>query len=406
MTPSRSSSYNSIPACIRERQPTTTSMLMTTSDKNAAAATAAAATTTTADVNNNNKNNDTDNDDKTKKKQNKTKKKQNKTKKTQKGDDDGKENGIFTKSFYKEFNELLKYRRDVRRFYTNDRKPVSEKLIYQLLNTAFTTSPSVGLSEPWKILHVKSQIAKTNVINNFEKCNQDALQGYNSSNNDEGGSSTTTTNSKAELYSKLKLSGLQDAPIHIAIYCNDATTKGSGLGIQTMPEMKQYSCVCGIMSFWLLARSKGIGCGWVSILDPKQLIIDLNLKEDDDWTLIGYLCVGYPNLDDDNDDDIKDNDIKDNYDDDSVVDGTSGIISRSKRSSTPELELYGICYVKAVLELTDFETSSQSLVSSIKFSLTVVNTLLTSIEAYYMSNCNAMRYERCKNVAENNDSEE
>ena len=32
--------------------------------------------------------------------------------------------------------------------------------------------------------------------------------------------------------------------------------------------------------------------GWVSILDPKQLSVDLDVP--DDWTLVAYLCVGYP----------------------------------------------------------------------------------------------------------------
>ena len=44
-------------------------------------------------------------------------------------------------------------------------------------------------------------------------------------------------------------------------------------------------------------RSVGLGVGWVSILDPIRLTHDLNLSED--WTLVGYLCVGWPEEDND-----------------------------------------------------------------------------------------------------------
>ena len=47
----------------------------------------------------------------------------------------------------------------------------------------------------------------------------------------------------------------------------------------------------------LAARSVGRGVGWVSILDPIRLTHELNLSED--WTLVGYLCVGWPEEDND-----------------------------------------------------------------------------------------------------------
>ena len=47
-----------------------------------------------------------------------------------------------------------------------------------------------------------------------------------------------------------------------------------------------------ITLFWLALRAEGLGLGWVSILDPEQMTRDLKAPED--WRLIGYFCVGWP----------------------------------------------------------------------------------------------------------------
>ena len=230
--------------------------------------------------------------------------------------------GVFSSGFRDEFKQLLKFRRDVRRF--DKDLPVSEELLADILPVAFNTAPSVGLSEPWRIVRVESQAARERVLQNFIRCNQAALEGYSEEQvetnqheppmgGDNAGSVAAATTpkhkSKKDLYASLKLSGMCEAPVQLAIFCDEGTSKGSGLGSQTMPEMKRYSVVCAIQSFWLLARSVGLGVGWVSILDPKQLIADLHLDRDDSsavggevhdespahaWTLVGYLCVGYP----------------------------------------------------------------------------------------------------------------
>ncbi|WP_300593221.1 nitroreductase family protein [Erythrobacter sp.] len=44
--------------------------------------------------------------------------------------------------------------------------------------------------------------------------------------------------------------------------------------------------------FWLAAKAKGLGVGWVSILNPSGISDCLNMLEH--WDLIAYLCVGYP----------------------------------------------------------------------------------------------------------------
>ncbi|WP_239501204.1 nitroreductase family protein, partial [Stenotrophomonas maltophilia] len=69
-------------------------------------------------------------------------------------------------------------------------------------------------------------------------------------------------------YRSLKLAGLREAPVHLAVFCDETTEAGLGLGRATMPEMLRYSVVGAVQTFWLAARARGLGVGWVSILDP------------------------------------------------------------------------------------------------------------------------------------------
>ena len=188
-------------------------------------------------------------------------------------------NGVYSDSFRADLRDLMRWRRDVRRFRTD---PVAAAVLDRCL-TAFALAPSVGLSEPWRLINVTSARARDAAIQNFKTANAKALAGY--------------ADEKAVTYAGLKLSGMQEAPVHLAIYCDDATPKGAGLGAATMPETRAYSVVGAITLFWLLARAEGLGVGWVSILDAAQLSHDLQAPPD--WRLIGYLCVGWPETLDD-----------------------------------------------------------------------------------------------------------
>ena len=113
----------------------------------------------------------------------------------------------FSDSFRTDLSQLMRWRRDVRRFRSD---PVDEALLMQCLDT-FRLAPSVGLSEPWRIVRVKSPELRQKSIENYQTANATALEGYDGE--------------KAAMYSGLKLSGMSEAPEHIAIFCDDSTSK-------------------------------------------------------------------------------------------------------------------------------------------------------------------------------------
>ncbi len=168
----------------------------------------------------------------------------------------------------------MRWRRDVRRFRTD---PVDAAILDRCL-ASFACAPSVGLSEPWRLVQLTSPEARAKALANYKDTNAEALKGY--------------SGDQAARYATLKLSGMQEAPVQFAIYCDEATDKGAGLGAATMPEARRYSVVGAIMQFWLTARAEGLGVGWVSVLDPARLNRDLAVPPA--WHLVAYLCVGWP----------------------------------------------------------------------------------------------------------------
>ncbi len=180
----------------------------------------------------------------------------------------------FDEAFRAEFADLLRWRRDVRRFRSD---PIDGEVVDGLLAIA-ALAPSVGNSQPWRFVKVDDPARRATVRADFEACNKDALGDY--------------SGDKARIYAGLKLAGLDAAPVQLAVFTDLATASGHGLGQATMPETLAYSVVGAINALWLAARSRGIGVGWVSILDPARVTAALDVP--DTWSLVAYLCMGYP----------------------------------------------------------------------------------------------------------------
>jgi 5,6-dimethylbenzimidazole synthase len=180
----------------------------------------------------------------------------------------------FDSQFRAQLLDLLKWRRDVRRF---KRDALPQGTIERLLAIA-SLAPSVGLSEPWRFVVIEDTERRAAIRQCFETCNAYAL--------------AAQSPDRASLYARLKLAGLDDAPGQIAVFSDRATVQGNGLGRLTMPETLDYSVAIAIHTLWLAARAEGLGLGWVSILDPARMTAILDVPQD--WRFIGHLCIGYP----------------------------------------------------------------------------------------------------------------
>jgi 5,6-dimethylbenzimidazole synthase len=185
----------------------------------------------------------------------------------------------FDDDFRARLRDLFAWRRDVRRFRP---EPLPSGVLDRLIEAA-CLAPSVGLSQPWRFVVVDDRGRRNAIRDNFRRCNREALELYQPD--------------RATLYARLKLAGLEEAPHQLAVFADETTSIGHGLGRRTMPEMVRYSVVAAICNLWLAARAEGVGMGWVSILDPALAAESLDIPST--WRLIGYFCLGYPARDSD-----------------------------------------------------------------------------------------------------------
>jgi 5,6-dimethylbenzimidazole synthase len=182
---------------------------------------------------------------------------------------------IFPADFAAQFEDLLRWRRDVRHFL---KTPVAEADIDYLFQTA-ALAPSVGNAQPWRFVRIRSPELRATLADHVDAANARAAEAQ-------------PDEERRTRYRALKLHGLREAPEIIAVFSDETPQAGHGLGIATMRETLRYSTVMAIHTLWLAARTRGIGLGWVSILDSASVTAMLDVP--DHWTLIALLCVGYP----------------------------------------------------------------------------------------------------------------
>jgi 5,6-dimethylbenzimidazole synthase len=177
----------------------------------------------------------------------------------------------FTKNDAQKLLKIIKARRDVRgnRFVN---KTIEDDKLNLILEAAIS-APSVGYSQPWKFIIIKDENTKDKISKNFTQENNKAKEIFKD----------------RELYNKLKLEGIKEAPINIAVLYEPKDEVV--LGMTSMKKMGEYSVVCAIQNMWLMARALNIGIGWVSILDENKVLKEINAKKGS--LLVAYLCIGY-----------------------------------------------------------------------------------------------------------------
>lgn len=165
-------------------------------------------------------------------------------------------------------------RRDVRGQFKPD--PVSNEILSRVL-TAAHHAPSVGFMQPWNFIVIKEEKIKRKIYEAFKIANEEAAGMF------EG--------DKRETYQKLKLEGIQEAPVNICVTCDRSRSGPAVIGRTHIKIMDLYSSVCAVQNLWLAARAEGLGVGWVSILRQKALQDALNIPRN--IIPVAYLCVGY-----------------------------------------------------------------------------------------------------------------
>src|SRR5262249_59737178 len=92
---------------------------------------------------------------------------------------------------------------------------------------------------------------------------------------------------RQDLYRRLKLEGIVEAPLNLAVTCDRNRDAPFVLGRAPMPDTDLFSTCLAIQNLWLAARAEGVGVGWVSILDKKA--VETLLQMPPGVQLVAYL---------------------------------------------------------------------------------------------------------------------
>jgi len=177
----------------------------------------------------------------------------------------------FNKQQVQTLQEIIYSRRDVRGHNFLSKK-ISDEDLEKILLSA-THAPSVGYSQAWKFVIIEDETIKNEIKENFEIENEKAKKIFKNK----------------EIYKDLKLEGINEAPLNIAVFYEKSDEVV--LGTTSQEKMGEYSVVCAVQNMWLMARALEIGLGWISILDEKKVKLTLNAPQN--HKLVAYLALGY-----------------------------------------------------------------------------------------------------------------
>ncbi len=181
----------------------------------------------------------------------------------------------FTDAEREAIYKVMRGRRDIRRFVS---RPVPDAVLRRILEMAHL-APSVGFMQPWNFLVITSADVRRQVKALFEEANAREL-------------ARIADPARRALYPQLKLEGILEAPLNLAVTCDGRRGAPFVLGRAPMPQTDLFSTCLAVQNLWLAARAEGVGVGWVSILDRDALEHLLQLPAG--VQLVAYLCVGYP----------------------------------------------------------------------------------------------------------------
>ncbi len=182
---------------------------------------------------------------------------------------------VFPREWRQAVYEVISLRRDVRHFRRD--ADVDPRVVERILAAAHL-APSVGLSQPWGFVVVRDQAARGRIRDSFLRCREAEANRFSPD--------------RREAYLAHKLEGILESAINICVAV-DLRDRGEAiLGTTVQPEAVRASACCAVENLWLAARAEGIGVGWVSIVEPAVLRLELSLPPGVEP--IAYLCVGHP----------------------------------------------------------------------------------------------------------------
>jgi nicotinate-nucleotide--dimethylbenzimidazole phosphoribosyltransferase len=177
-----------------------------------------------------------------------------------------------------DFYEVLHGRRDVRTGFLPT-EPVSDSALRRVLEAAHA-APSVGFSQPWDFVVVRSASVRRVVADLAARQRADYA--------------ASLPRARAEAFGALKVEAILDTPVNVVVTSDPTRGGRHTLGRFGRPEMAAHSAAAAVQNLWLAARAEGLGVGWVSFFSDAGLealgeLLGLPAHVE----VVAYLCVGH-----------------------------------------------------------------------------------------------------------------
>ncbi|MFD9908929.1 nicotinate-nucleotide--dimethylbenzimidazole phosphoribosyltransferase [Streptomyces sp. NPDC059063] len=169
---------------------------------------------------------------------------------------------------------VMRERRDIRNGFRSD--PIPHEVLLRVLEAAHT-APSVGHSQPWDFVVIRSAETRRTM----HELAQRQREAY----------AKSLPKGRAKQFKELKIEAILDTPVNIVVTADPTRGGRHTLGRHTQPQMAPYSSALAVENLWLAARAEGLGVGWVSFFDEREMVRALGLPEH--LEVVAYLCVGY-----------------------------------------------------------------------------------------------------------------
>ncbi|ELS51819.1 putative Nicotinate-nucleotide-dimethylbenzimidazole phosphoribosyltransferase [Streptomyces viridochromogenes Tue57] len=170
--------------------------------------------------------------------------------------------------------KVMRERRDIRNGFRSD--PIPHEVLLRVLEAAHT-APSVGHSQPWDFVVIRSAETRR-TMHELAMRQREAY-------------AKSLPKGRAKQFKELKIEAILDTPVNIVVTADPTRGGRHTLGRHTQPQMAPYSAALAVENLWLAARAEGLGVGWVSFFDEREMVRALGLPEH--LEVIAYLCVGY-----------------------------------------------------------------------------------------------------------------
>jgi nicotinate-nucleotide--dimethylbenzimidazole phosphoribosyltransferase len=169
---------------------------------------------------------------------------------------------------------VMAERRDVRTGFRAD--PIPDEVLTRVLAAAHG-APSVGFSQPWDFLLLRDPAVR-------RRTKELATR-------QRGRFAAALPLDRARAFAALKTDAIGDTPLDVVVTCDPTRGGRHVLGRHTQPRMAPYSTALAVQNLWLAARAEGLGVGWVSFFDERELAELLGLPPHVE--VVAYLSVGY-----------------------------------------------------------------------------------------------------------------